>query len=63
MSKKHWFKWVIEIEVDRSWVSDGFDINKENIHDKISRMLPYALGNEFRGKVLKHPTRKEIENI
>lgn len=55
------FKWTIEIEVDPIWVADGFDLNEENVQDRVWKMLPYALGHEFKAKVLKAPPKKLIE--
>ncbi len=54
------FKFVVEIEVDETWVADGFDINKENVKDRIGELLPFASEAEFDAKVLKAPARDSI---
>jgi hypothetical protein len=56
------FKFVIEFSVDPSWVADGFDINKENVKERMAVLLPHAHNSEFSAKVISRPTTKEIKN-
>lgn len=55
--------WTIKIQVDKKWVEDGFDLHRQNIHDTISVILPYAYGYEFRGQVLTTPPKKQIAKL
>lgn len=54
------FKWTVEIEIDETWVADGFDITDDRLLDIIAHALPYAYGHEFTGKVLSAPKRSEV---
>lgn len=66
MSKS--FKWTatIEIEVDRTWVADGFDLTTERLDRMLGRMieneLSYATPDEVgaRGIITAAPPREEI---
>ena len=58
MKKK--FKLIIGLEVDESWVADGFDLNHENVNDRLHALLPYAYASEFKAKVLDAPSRASI---
>lgn len=62
------YKWKIEVtlDVDPTWVADGFDASHpdriEEIQDVISGLLPYSYGNEFivKAKILKAPDPAQI---
>lgn len=54
------FKWVIQIEVDESWVADGFDMTDERVKEMLARETPYAYGHELEVKVLKSPSVERI---
>jgi hypothetical protein len=54
------FKWVVEFEVDESWVADGFDLNDDRAHEMIHRYVSYSYGHEVSGKVLRAPDPKAI---
>ena len=58
MEKK--FKWVVEFEVDESWVADGFDLTNDRAHDMLCSTLPYAYGFELKARVLKAPELAHI---
>lgn len=58
--KKGFYKWTIEIEVDETWVEDGFDLRNDNIHAKVSTFLPSAYGHEIKARVLSAPPVKAI---
>lgn len=58
--KERKFKWVVELEVDESWVADGFDLDDERAHAMLCREIPYAYSWELKAKVLKTPSREAI---
>lgn len=49
------FKWTIEIEVDPTWVADGFDLDDDRAHEMLCRELPHAYGHELKARVLSAP--------
>jgi hypothetical protein len=55
------FKWVVEFEVTKNWVEDGFEINENKAQDMIANALPYAYGNELKATVIKSPDQKLIK--
>jgi len=54
------FKWTIEIEVDETWVADGFDATDERIHAMLANDLRYAYGRELGAKVIKRPPDEDV---
>lgn len=55
------FKWVVEFEVDETWVEDGFDLSTdERAMSMLAEALPHATGSELRAKTIKSPTAKRI---
>lgn len=57
-------KWTIEIEVDETWVADGFDIPDDDaVQFMTMRFLPYAYGHEIGGKVLKRPPDEVVAKL
>jgi hypothetical protein len=54
------FKWTIEIEVDETWVADGFDATDERMHSMLAHHLPYAYGHELKAKVLARPADEAV---
>lgn len=55
------YTWVLEIEVDETWVEDGFDLSDpEEAKERIMRLLPFAHSNEVDVRVLKTPPIKEV---
>jgi hypothetical protein len=55
------FIWVVAIQVDESWVADGFDLDNERALDMLAGTLPYAnIGTELRAQVKERPARKDI---
>lgn len=58
MNKK--FKWVVEFEVDETWVADGFQLNEERAKSMIENALPYSYPSETAVKVLKAPALAKI---
>ena len=57
------FKWTIEIEVDESWVADGFDMDDERAKEMLAQNLPYAYNSELAAKVLKSPSKAAIMKV
>lgn len=51
------FKWTVEIEIDETWVEDGFDLEDDDaVADMIKgSRLGYATSQEVKSKVLKRP--------
>lgn len=62
MSRKKFFKWVIEVQVAPIWVEDGFDLSQET-HNRLSTLLPFANEGEIKVKILKAPSPKAIRKI
>lgn len=60
MAGKRWYKWTVEIQVERSWVADGFELDNDRAHDMLASTLPHALGFELKAKVLTAPPLTEI---
>lgn len=60
-SKK--FKWVIEFEVDKTWVADGYDPDAIQIQDMILDTLPFAYPDQVKVKLLKRPKDADIAKV
>lgn len=56
-------KWKIEVEVDSTWVEDGFDITDDRINQLLQMALPYAHGSEVSGKVIEAPDKSVIRKL
>jgi hypothetical protein len=56
------YKWVVEIEVEETWVADGFNLTQERLKDMLERTLDYSYEHETRCKILKAPTEKDISD-
>ncbi len=54
------FKWTVEIEVDETWVADGFDLTDERAHALVCNDLPYASGHEIKCKVIARPNMIDV---
>lgn len=56
------FKWTIEIEVDETWVADGFDISDaEDFADRFAaKFLPQAYPEEVKAEIIKAPDQADI---
>lgn len=63
------FKWVIEIEVNETWVADGFDMATEvgderpgegAVIDMLQQRLPYARSDELGGRIIAAPDSQLI---
>jgi hypothetical protein len=53
------FKWNVTIEVDRTWVANGF--TTETIQRMLEAVLPNAYRYAFTAKVTKAPTPESIK--
>jgi len=49
------FRWVVEIEVHKTWVEDGFSLDDEKAHDMLCHRLSHAYGHELKARVLSAP--------
>ena len=56
------FKWNITIEVDQTWVKDGFNLTSDTVQRMLKSVLPNAYRHEFTAKVTKAPTPESIKN-
>lgn len=54
------YKWTIEIEVDATWVADGFDVDSARIETWLMNDLTSATADEVGGRVIKAPGRAAI---
>jgi hypothetical protein len=59
------FKWVIEIEVDKVWVADGFDITENSFIAELllKHWLTHAYGYEVKSKILSSPGKRRIKKM
>jgi hypothetical protein len=60
---KRFLKWTLEIEVDETWVADGFDLTDERAHAMLANDLRYAYGHELKAKVLTRPPDEVIAQV
>lgn len=63
MKKPKKFKWVVEFQVDESWIADGFEMTDEVAFEMLSNQLGFAHYDELRAKVIKKPTGKSIRRM
>ena len=54
------FKWVVEIELDESWVADGFDLGEWDPDVLAGRIMPYATEEEKTVRVVEAPSPASI---
>ena len=55
------FKWTIEVEVDESWVADGFDFkDDETASEMMNELIPSAYSHEVKARIIKAPSTKAI---
>lgn len=52
---RRFYKWTVDIEVEETWVEDGFDLTDERAHAMVCSDLRYAFGREIRCKVTARP--------
>jgi len=61
VNKKKRFIWTVQIEVDESWVADGFNLDNERAHEMAMSELPWANDNEVKVRVTKSPKASDIK--
>jgi len=54
------FRWTIEIEMDESWVADGFDLGAWEPDVLAGRIMPYATEEEMTVRIVKAPSPASI---
>lgn len=54
------YRWAVEIEVDETWVEDGFDLTDERATDIMAHTLRWARSDEFAARVLARPVDEAI---
>ena len=59
-NKPRRYKWTLEIEVDESWVADGFDFNENRVQDLTESLIGYAKPGEVSIRVIEAPTANRI---
>lgn len=57
------FKWVVEFEVDASWVADGFEMTQERAKGMIEQELGYSSADETGARILKAPPPDAIRKV
>lgn len=55
------FKWTVEVEVDESWIADGFNLTRDRALQMISAVLPFADSKEYNAKIIEAPAKEKIE--
>lgn len=61
MNKK--FRWVVEMEVDETWVADGFNLTNDRAQELMQQILPWSYSHETTAKVLEAPPIEEIMRV
>lgn len=56
-------KWTIEIEVDETWVADGFNPNDGWVQDMMMDRLSWANGSEVGGRIVKAPDQEKVAHL
>ena len=59
--KKEKFTWIVEFEVDKIWVADGFDPSSNDFKDMLWNNLSYAYSHEIYARIVKAPERSQIQ--
>lgn len=54
------FRWLVEIEIDETWVADGFDLTPLRMKEMLERALPDSTSAETRCRILSAPERQAI---
>lgn len=56
-------KWIVEISVAECWVEDGFDINPDNVSERMRTLLPYARSAGVTARVISAPAPSVIAKL
>lgn len=59
-SRKRWFKWTVEFQVDHSWVADGFDLTNQRAKAMLAKSLLFAHNSELKARVVGRPPALRI---
>ena len=57
------FRWTVSIEVDETWVADGYEITAERIHEMMQHEIGGAYASEIGVKVLRAPKPERIRKV
>jgi hypothetical protein len=55
--------WIVKVQVEKTWIADGFDLTKERMIDMLQNDLQFATSNEVNAIILAKPERKTIRKI
>ena len=55
-------KWIVQIEVDDSWVAEGVDLTRERMQDMVGHGTG-AHNSEIKVKIIHHPDVKVIRKL
>lgn len=56
-------KWTVEVEVEQSWVADGFVLTDERAKEMLAKALPFAHNSELGARVLTAPPAEKIAKL
>ena len=62
MSKRK-FVWLVEIEIDETWVADGFEITAERAGEWVEKDIGYASPDEISVRIKKAPKSSDIRAV
>lgn len=57
---KQVYEWVVKIRVAPNLVADGFDLDREVMHNMLMRALPFAYGQELGAEIIEAPNPDDI---
>lgn len=57
---KRRFRWTVEIEVDETWIADGFNLTQDRLTQMILSDLNFAYPHEVGARIVKSPDAKLI---
>jgi hypothetical protein len=56
------FTWTCEIEIDETWVADGFNLTHDRLDGILRAALPLARGGDIRVRIITAPDADEIRD-
>lgn len=57
---KRFYKWIVELEVNETWVADGFELTQERMKSMLETDLGYANSSETRCRIIHSPSEDSI---
>jgi hypothetical protein len=54
------FKWTLSVEVDETWVADGFDFTPDRVQEMSESLIAYAYPSEVKVKVVTAPDPRDV---